>query len=294
MTGWWKKEGRGEFGQGLLRETPSLAEAVILLGWVMVLFLLVSYLIMNITVLNRAVESRSRFAAVLVIELLGVGLPVAAFLRLRGFAPAPTLGLAPSGWANLTGAALMGVGMVFVAPQLEAWQASLITPPEEHLEALVEFVTLEAEESLLWALVCLAVVPAVCEEALFRGVLLKACIARWHKASIVVVIGVLFGLFHLDLWRWPLLSLIGMLLTWTAMEAASIWPAVVFHLVSNSASLLLVNLNWPAERDWTVAAADVPPGLFVLGAGLLVVGSGLVRRNRRRRSRKDETIGRVN
>jgi membrane protease YdiL (CAAX protease family) len=220
--------------------------------------------------------------AVMMVELSSVGLPLAVFLRLRGFNIGRALGLSYRGTAPLAGAVLMGAATVVVIPQFEAWQARLIHPPEEYLEALAEFISLKQGESVVWALVCLALVPALCEEALFRGILLKACLARWSKPLTIVGVGMVFGLFHLDLWRWPLLSVVGMLLTWTAAEAASLWPPIVFHLVNNSVSLLLANTSWSAEQDWVATTGDVPPGLFALGAGMLVLGAGLIGRNRGR------------
>ena len=288
MGGWRKKKSREGFQREPLREVPTMREAVGLLGGVMVLFLLVTYFMFKTPAWSLPAGINSRFIAVLVIELLGVGLPVAIFLRVRRFDPGRVLGLTKSTAASLAGAALMGAATVVVAPQFETWQARLIPPPEQYLEALAEFISLEQGESVLLALLCLAVVPALCEEALFRGILLKACLARWSKTHTIVGIGIIFGLFHLDMWRWPLLSVIGMLITWTAVKTASIWPAITFHLVNNGTSVMLANCDWPAEREWTEGVGDVPPGLFVLGVGLLVAGAGLIRRNKKHDSTNNE------
>ncbi|MBN2288573.1 MAG: CPBP family intramembrane metalloprotease [Candidatus Glassbacteria bacterium] len=265
-----------------------MADAAMLLGVVVVFFLLISFLLIKTPGWTLPGGINSRFVAVLMIELVGVGLPVAVFLKLKRLDPAAALGLRPAGVVSLAGAALMGLATVVVAPQFEAWQARLVQPPERYLEALADFVSLEQGESLAWALVCLALVPALCEEALFRGVLLRACLPRWKTSTTIVVIGLVFGLFHFDLWRWPLLSAIGMLLTWCAVKAGSVWPAFVFHLVNNTASLLLANSDWPSREGWTTAAADVPPGLFALGAVLLAAGAGLVGGGRRHGPAGDE------
>jgi sodium transport system permease protein len=275
MRGWWKQRKEESFKQTALNRNPDLWEVALLLGFIMALLLLVSFSLIEIPRLSLPGEINSRFIAVLIIELMFVGLPVAGFVWVKRFDPPRVLGLNPAGVASLGGAALMGAATVLVAPQLEAWQARVIPPPEQYLEALSEFVTLEPGESLVWALFCLALVPAICEEALFRGVLLKTSLARWDKVTAIVSIGILFGLFHLDLWRWPLLSLIGMLITWIAVETASIWPAFVFHLVNNSVSLLIANSHWPVERD----AVDLPPELMAFGVGFLAIGAGFIIRD---------------
>ncbi|MEA2062247.1 MAG: type II CAAX endopeptidase family protein [Gemmatimonadota bacterium] len=276
MLWWQKKINREGPGPRPLRETPSPGESALLLGAVMALFLLLMFVLLELPGLSPAREGNWRFAGVLLVELIAVGLPVAVFIRVGRFAPGSVLGLRPCALAALLGAVLMGVATAVVAPQFEAWQAGLMEPPEGYLEALTDFISIRERESLPWVLFCLALVPALCEEALFRGILLKACLARRGKLLTVIAVGLCFGLFHLDLWRAPILSIIGMLLTWTAIEAGSVWPAFVFHLVNNSVSLLLANSSWPAQREWIDSAGDVPPVLFTTGALLLVAGAALV------------------
>ena len=47
----------------------------------------------------------------------------------------------------------------------------------------------------------MAVTPAVCEEALFRGPILRGLRTRLSPVGAAVVTGLLFGLFHGDVWR---------------------------------------------------------------------------------------------
>ena len=64
-----------------------------------------------------------------------------------------------------------------------------------------------------------------------------------------------------------------MLITWIAVRTASLWPAVVFHFVHNSLSLILLNLVIPGERGWIEGTANVPLPLLALGAFLLISGA---------------------
>jgi len=215
----------------------------------------------------------SRFSMGLLIELLGLGLPLALLFAVKRYSLSRSLGMVACGFSSLAGGGLMGAGTVFFTPQLEAWLARRIPPPEGYFETMIDFFTLKSGESLAWAFFCVALMPALLEEALFRGVLLRSALLSMSRPAVIVGVGAAFALFHFDLWRAPVLCLIGMLITWIALRSASLWPAVVFHLVHNSLALILLNLIQPGNRGWIEGAADVPAPLLALGAFLLVSGA---------------------
>lgn len=215
----------------------------------------------------------SRFSMGLLIELLALGLPLALLFAVKRYSLSRSLGLVPCGFSSLAGGGLMGAGTVFFTPQLEAWLARCVPPPEGYFETMIDFFSLKSGESLAWALFCVGLVPALLEEALFRGVLLRSALLSMSRPVVIVGVGAAFALFHFDLWRAPVLCLIGMLITWIALRTASLWPAVVFHLVHNSLALILLNLMLPGNCGWIEGTADVPAPLLALGAFLLVSGA---------------------
>ena len=219
-----------------------------------------------------------KFYGALALELLSLGLPLFVLFRLGRYDIRSSLGLHPASGLTLAGAVLAGIGLIAVAPQLEAWQSRIMPPPEGYMEGLTDLLSADSTVSLLLALLSLAVAPALLEEALFRGVLLRSALTRWGGWRSILGVGLAFGLFHLDLYRWPILALIGVLLTWIAVQANSLWPAVTAHLVNNSLAVLLVNLPAVSEEKWIEGVSDVPPGLFLAGVGLLLLGIVMVKR----------------
>ena len=252
---------------------PSLAETLVVLCLVMGIMLLILQAVRVIEPGIFKLLGGSRFNVVLLIELLAIGLPLAVLFSVRRYNLSQSLGLATCGFSPLAGSGLMGAGTVLFAPQCEAWLARLIPPPEGYLETMADFLTLKSGESLAWALFCMALIPALFEEALFRGILLRSALVRMSRPAVIVGVGVAFALFHLDIWRAPVICLIGMLITWIAIRTASLWPAVVFHIVHNSLSLILLNLKITGERGWIEGTADMPAPLLALGVFLLICGA---------------------
>ncbi|MBW1696468.1 MAG: CPBP family intramembrane metalloprotease [Deltaproteobacteria bacterium] len=224
----------------------------------------------------------SRFTMGLWIELLAIGLPLALLFSVRRYNLSQSLGLAGGRLSSLAGGGLMGAGTVLFVPQLDAWLARYIPPPEGYFETIVDFFTLKSGESLAWALFCMALIPALFEEALFRGILLRSALVRMRPPAAIVGVGAAFALFHLDIWHAPVLCLIGMLITWIAIRTASLWPAVVFHLVHNSLSLIMLNLRITGDRGWIEGSADVPAPLLALGAFLFIAGAVILPQKRPR------------
>lgn len=89
-----------------------------------------------------------------------------------------------------------------------------------------------------WALVLvLAVVPGICEEICFRGFLMAGLRERLAGWKVVLIVGLVFGLFHVQLEKLVLVSLLGMLLTYICLRTGSILPAILVHIANNGLHL---------------------------------------------------------
>jgi len=87
----------------------------------------------------------------------------------------------------------------------------------------------------------ISVVPGICEEVLFRGVLFTAFLRRWGPTATVIATAVLFGLIHLDPLQTPAAIVMGLYLGWIRLRTHSLWPAAAAHAANNlMASLLAV------------------------------------------------------
>ncbi len=91
--------------------------------------------------------------------------------------------------------------------------------------------------SLILQFITIALVPAFCEEFLFRGVVLSN-LMPYGKATAIIVSSVLFGLMHSNFYQFLYATAAGILLGAVYVLTDSIWCSVLIHMINNSTSIL--------------------------------------------------------
>ena len=131
---------------------------------------------------------------------------------------------------------------------------------------------------------CLAIIPAICEEWFFRGMLLRSLL-RSNPAGIAILISaIVFGLFHvlsnsvIAIDRLLPTMLVGLMLGYLAYKSNSILPGIVLHAMHNAAVAFLAYYQ-PilSQYEWFPAEDDPIPGTWIMaGAFVSLVGLALV------------------
>jgi len=102
----------------------------------------------------------------------------------------------------------------------------------------------------------MAILPAVCEEFGFRGVLLHGVRNRFHPVFRCLFVGVVFGVFHYTLFRIAPTALLGVILTAIAVMTGSIFPGLLFHAANNSFAIGMDAVGISLNRfDWSTYLA---------------------------------------
>jgi sodium transport system permease protein len=120
--------------------------------------------------------------------------------------------------------------------------------------------TLFPEGMPMWQLaLALAVLPPICEELLFRGALLYGLRKRLRPVGLCIVVGLVFGIFHLALFRLVTTSFLGVVLTAVALMTGSVFPGILWHAVNNAIPLLAMKYGSDLAEPplWSYAAASV-------------------------------------
>lgn len=118
-----------------------------------------------------------------------------------------------------------------------------------------------------------AVMPAVCEEAMHRGFIQYTMRNIKSKCLIVLIMGVIFGIFHLDPFRFLGTAILGALLSYLMLETGNFLIPVMFHLLNNAVSVTVSRLY---STNLQAAAADMTlPTISLLSAlGIyLIIGA---------------------
>jgi sodium transport system permease protein len=94
----------------------------------------------------------------------------------------------------------------------------------------------------------MALLPAVCEELAFRGLLLHGLRHRFHPIVRCLVVGIVFGVFHYTLFRIAPTALLGVILTGIALMTGSVLPGLVFHAANNGLAVVMEQANISLSR----------------------------------------------
>ena len=86
-----------------------------------------------------------------------------------------------------------------------------------------------------------ALVPGVSEELLFRGFFLCG-LRTVGRATALIIVGVVFGLFHFLLIRFAVTTLLGITLAYLCWQSRSLFPCILTHILHNTVSVSLPRL----------------------------------------------------
>jgi sodium transport system permease protein len=218
-------------------------------------------------------------------EWLLLFLPAVLFVRVGGFDVRRALSLNAPSARMLLGAALLIAGSLPIA-WLIGWLQTFVLPvPAGLLQGMERLVTAHSLRRTLWLVLLLAVTPAVCEETVFRGVLLGGTrsLPPWKA---ILLNGLVFGAFHLSFQtaiRFLPTAWLGIVIAWAVWRTRSLWAGMLMHFLNNGAILLLASV--PALRS-TLADPNVPPPLWLMPVALAALTGGVLILNRRHDERE--------
>jgi len=170
--------------------------------------------------------------------------------------PVAAIGLARPSMRFVGASILIGCSLWYLNLNL----LDLLPVPDGSVQVLQNIV--DGPHALV-ALLALAVVPAICEEVMFRGVLVHGLATRFVPTVAVVIGALVFAAYHLSPIQFlPTLTL-GLVAGALTVRAHSVVPAMVAHFLNNAIAIL-VSRNSEAS-GWI----DVHRGPSVAIAGAL-------------------------
>jgi sodium transport system permease protein len=191
-------------------------------------------------------------------------LPVRETLSLRPVPPAVWL-------AVLVGAPSALIVALGLTQLVNAW---IFPVPDQFIEAFGE--ALLGDELPLWqTVVFLAIMPGFFEEIAFRGVLLHGLRKHLRPIPLCLAVGVIFGLFHVSLFRIVPTAYLGVVLAAVVVLSGSIYPAMLWHALNNALGIV------PSELGWVGPDTALPVWSYALATVGLVAAFALLWTHRR-------------
>lgn len=186
-------------------------------------------------------------------------------------------------------AAVMQFGLMFSLSELNGLFVELLklagyAPREGYLPNLSGW-------NLLPALLVIAVLPALFEETVFRGIISKQMHENgWGLWACVLVSGALFALFHQNPEQTIYQFICGACFTLVALKAGSVLPTMVAHFLNNALVLSLVAGFAPGAGEDVVLREVLPAGGYAAlcaVAAVCLVGSVVFTALFRRKKEED-------
>lgn len=112
-------------------------------------------------------------------------------------------------------------------------------PTSEHMKKLEEFISECRGAEVIAAIIVIAIIPAVAEELVFRGIILNATENGAGSIKTVFITGFCFSLFHASAEQTVYQFIAGCLFAFVAIRSRSILPSTIMHFLNNAAVIIL-------------------------------------------------------
>lgn len=220
-------------------------------------------------------------SAVTVLLFVGVpylfaGLGKVEFRGAFNWRPAPLLAFIA---AIVLGLSLWPIAHEIVVYKSEFGLVDLSHMHEDRVQQLLDEIR---KLPLAVILLCMAVVPAVCEEFFFRGYLFSALHSQAGPRTSIFGSALLFGLFHLIVTdrlafeRFIPSMMMGVVLGWVCWRTVSVLPGMLLHTVYNG---ILISISYYKDQlqQWGIGVEEQLhlPITWVLG-GAVAVGIAIL------------------
>ncbi len=197
-------------------------------------------------------------------------LPVVALAALMRFSPRQTFSLRWPHWRALAAAVLMGLS---ASVAIGGLVVRLQPPPDSLARALEKLLLLDGKPMPLWTIwLVVGVTPALCEEALFRGLILSG-LRRLGQWPAIGLSALLFALAHASIYRLLPTLCLGLLLGYLVWRTGSIVCGMMVHALNNGLLATLAHSDsLAAHLGLTKETVFLPWPLTLLGLAVLALG----------------------
>ena len=141
--------------------------------------------------------------------------------------------------------------------------------------------TMLAGHGFLFVLTVVALAPAISEEMLFRGFIMSAFRTRYKIVTTIILVSVVFGVYHLSIVRFFTTAFLGAALAIAAYYSKSIFPGMLMHFLNNAISVFQMYYPETFNKAFPILSDETPSGMeicvmFLTGVILTSVGIAIL------------------
>ena len=172
------------------------------------------------------------------------------------------------------------IAMNFAIAYMNNYLVVLLLPSQTmDMSMLTETVTEPYQIVLMF--ISIAVIPAVVEEILFRGVILTN-LMPYGRGVAILGSAILFGLMHGNILQFLYTTLMGVTLGFIYVKTKSIWCGILIHFFNNATSVLQEALLSMENYDLAIRLCSAMELFIVLAGAVAMIILLLVHRNRKK------------
>ncbi len=128
---------------------------------------------------------------------------------------------------------------------------------------------------LLLNILLTAILPGICEEIFNRGIVLSSLRSMFSDWAVILLGGLVFGLFHQYIFQTFYTAAFGMVLVYVSLKTKSILPAMIIHFTNNFVAVIGDFAEFYNWEFLSVQSIIARVDNMVLLIALLAVGVGL-------------------
>lgn len=250
---------------------PMMSDAVLVVATALLLLLYV----------GSVVQAKFMLWGLFITQLLIIGVPLlAVWYTKRDVRETFSLRLPKPVW--VLGAVLAETGCYMLVLVVSLVLGSLFPQDIQTVNETMDHILGGA--GFVPALLVIALAPAVCEEALFRGYFFSAAGKRLRPAAAILIGGAVFGIYHLSFVKFFTTGILGILFCYVVYRTKSILLTSLMHFLNNAVSVAAIFYPERMQRLLPVLFQEslgageslvlVIAGMVCMAAGLLLLQAG--------------------
>ena len=186
---------------------------------------------------------------------------------------------------------VVGISMCFLTDKIITLIASILQSTGLNIKDSLNF-PLTSVGYYFLAIFIIAVLPAVTEELLYRGIVLNGLrgLGKWPA---ILLSALAFCLMHGNIAQFPYTFLLGIVLGYVMFETANLCLCIIIHFFNNATVLTQMyisgdpNQSIPKLTDYSAADILLAIGFFVLAVGIIILAFYLIHIIKKKQTAKE-------
>ena len=186
------------------------------------------------------------------------------------------------------------VGLTLAAGQINALLLAPFAGENSSTDMLLDMLSPDKGYMTVLVFIMIVIVPAFCEEFLFRGLILGNLLP-YGKSLAIIGSALLFAAMHQNFGQFLYTAVAGIFLGMLYAESRSIWPSTIVHMLNNMLSFVQMILYARIEDELTASRVTLCVDLAIIGIGIVcaTVLMLLHKRTKKASMQQDGMFGRI-